>query len=171
MFNEVGVRVLGIIENMSGYQCPHCGEASDPFGHGGAEAEATAMGVPFLGRVPLDIALRTASDAGQPGTGKQAEVFAAIEGTKQNVFVTGRAGTGKSTLAALMASVPPISRPLPIASTVARGVPRTWATPSPEMAGATVVLARCSAQALRICWPCKSKRASRSTTTPTSCAA
>ena len=78
MFNEVEVRVLGIIENMSGYLCPHCGEASDPFGHGGAEAEATTMGVPFLGRVPLDIALRTASDAGQPGTGKQAEVFAEI---------------------------------------------------------------------------------------------
>jgi ATP-binding protein involved in chromosome partitioning len=78
MFNEVGVRVLGIVENMSGYFCPHCGEASDPFGHGGAEAEATAMGVPFLGRVPLDIALRLASDAGQPGTGKQAEVFAEI---------------------------------------------------------------------------------------------
>ncbi len=78
MFNEVGVRVLGIVENMSGYLCPHCGEASDPFGHGGAEAEAKAMGVPFLGRVPLDIALRLASDAGQPGQGKQAEVFAEI---------------------------------------------------------------------------------------------
>ena len=75
MFGEVNVRVLGIIENMSGYLCPHCGEASDPFGHGGAEAEATAMGVPFLGRVPLDIALREASDAGRPGEGKQAAVF------------------------------------------------------------------------------------------------
>lgn len=78
MFNEVNVRVLGVVENMSGYFCPHCGEASDPFGHGGAETEASALGVPFLGRVPLDIALRTASDAGQPGTGKQAEVFAEI---------------------------------------------------------------------------------------------
>ncbi|MFZ4689026.1 MAG: P-loop NTPase [Polymorphobacter sp.] len=78
MFEEVNVRVLGVVENMSGYQCPHCGEASDPFGHGGAEAEATAMGVPFLGRVPLDIALRLASDAGQPGTGAQAAVFAEI---------------------------------------------------------------------------------------------
>ena len=75
MFGEVNVRVLGVIENMSGYLCPHCGEASDPFGHGGAEAEATAMGVPFLGRVPLDIALREASDAGRPGEGKQAAVF------------------------------------------------------------------------------------------------
>ena len=78
MFGEVGVRVLGVIENMSGYQCPHCGEASDPFGRGGAEAEAAAMGVPFLGRVPLDIALRVASDAGRPGEGAQAAVFARI---------------------------------------------------------------------------------------------
>ena len=78
MFAEVKVRVLGIVENMSGYQCPHCGEASDPFGHGGAEAEAAAMGVAFLGRVPLDIALRQASDAGRPGEGKQAAVFAGI---------------------------------------------------------------------------------------------
>jgi ATP-binding protein involved in chromosome partitioning len=78
MFGETGVRVMGIIENMSGYVCPHCGEASDPFGHGGAEAEAAAMGVPFLGRVPLDMALRLASDAGQPGEGAQAEGFAEI---------------------------------------------------------------------------------------------
>ncbi len=76
MFGEVGVKVLGVVENMSGYQCPHCGEASQPFGHGGAEAEALAMGVPFLGRVPLDIALRLASDAGRPGEGAQAAVFA-----------------------------------------------------------------------------------------------
>ncbi|PZN92684.1 MAG: sodium:proton antiporter [Alphaproteobacteria bacterium] len=78
MFGEVDVRVLGIVENMSGYRCPHCGEASDPFGHGGAEDEATAMGVPFLGRVPLDLALRLASDAGRPGEGEQASVFDAI---------------------------------------------------------------------------------------------
>ena len=78
MFGEVGVPVLGIVENMSGYRCPHCGKQSDPFGHGGAEAEAAALGVPFLGRVPLDIALRLASDAGQPGTGAQAAVFAGV---------------------------------------------------------------------------------------------
>ncbi len=78
MFNEVGVPVFGVVENMSGYLCPHCGEASDPFGHGGAEAEAAAIGVPFLGRVPLDAALRAASDEGRPGQGAQAEVFARI---------------------------------------------------------------------------------------------
>jgi ATP-binding protein involved in chromosome partitioning len=75
MFGEVGVAVLGIVENMSGYACPHCGESSDPFGHGGAEAEAVTMGVPFLGRVPLDIALRRSSDAGKPATGANAAVF------------------------------------------------------------------------------------------------
>ena len=78
MFGEVGVPVLGIVENMSGYLCPHCGKSSDPFGHGGAEAEAATMAVPFLGRIPLDIALRRSSDAGQPATGANAEVFTAI---------------------------------------------------------------------------------------------
>ncbi len=78
MFGEVNVPVLGMVENMSGYLCPHCGEASDPFGHGGAESEAARCGVPFLGRVPLDIALRLASDAGRPGEGAQAAVFAEI---------------------------------------------------------------------------------------------
>jgi ATP-binding protein involved in chromosome partitioning len=75
MFGEVGVPVLGVIENMSGYRCPHCGESSNPFGHGGAEAEATSMGVAFLGRIPLDIALRLSSDAGQPAAGANAAVF------------------------------------------------------------------------------------------------
>ena len=78
MFGEVGVPVLGLVENMSGYLCPHCGEASEPFGHGGAEAEAARLEVAFLGRVPLDIALRLASDTGRPGEGTQAAVFAAI---------------------------------------------------------------------------------------------
>jgi ATP-binding protein involved in chromosome partitioning len=75
MFGEVGVPILGLVENMSGYICPHCGESSDPFGNGGAEAEATALGIPFLGRIPLDIALRRSSDAGQPATGTNATAF------------------------------------------------------------------------------------------------
>jgi len=66
LFATAGVPIVGVVENMAGYACPHCGEVSDPFGHGGAEAEATRLGVPFLGRVPLDIAIRTASDAGKP---------------------------------------------------------------------------------------------------------
>ncbi len=66
LFDKAGVPILGIVENMAGYACPHCGEVSDPFGSGGAEAEAARIGAPFLGRVPLDIAIRRASDAGEP---------------------------------------------------------------------------------------------------------
>ena len=81
LFGKTSVPVLGIIENMAGYQCPHCGESSDPFGQGGAEASAAKLGVPFLGRLPLSTSLREASDAGRPpaaGDGPAAEAFAAI---------------------------------------------------------------------------------------------
>ena len=81
LFNKTHVPVLGIVENMSGYVCPHCGEASDPFGAGGAEAEAARLGVPFLGRLPLSAGLRSASDAGTPpaaGEGADAEAFAQL---------------------------------------------------------------------------------------------
>jgi len=66
LFGKTSVPVLGIIENMATYVCPHCGGASHPFGIGGAEAAATEMGVPFLGRLPLSPAIREASDAGNP---------------------------------------------------------------------------------------------------------
>ncbi|MDP1911669.1 MAG: Mrp/NBP35 family ATP-binding protein, partial [Hyphomicrobium sp.] len=66
MFRKVGVPVLGIVENMSTFICPKCGEHSDIFGHGGAESEAQRLGVPFLGAVPLDMDVRLRSDNGQP---------------------------------------------------------------------------------------------------------
>jgi ATP-binding protein involved in chromosome partitioning len=66
MFRRVNVPVLGIVENMSYFLCPHCGERSDIFGHGGARAEAERLGVPFLGEVPLDMEIREKSDAGLP---------------------------------------------------------------------------------------------------------
>jgi ATP-binding protein involved in chromosome partitioning len=81
LFDQGKVPVIGIVENMAGYACPHCGEVSDPFGSGGAEAAAAEMGHAFLGRVPLDIEIRQSSDAGTPlaaGDGPQAEAFAAI---------------------------------------------------------------------------------------------
>ena len=79
LFDKAGVPVIGLVENMAGYACPHCGEVSDPFGRGGAEAAAADAGIPFLGRVPLDIAIRTASDAGQPpAAGEDDRVFAPI---------------------------------------------------------------------------------------------
>ncbi|MBA3897883.1 MAG: Mrp/NBP35 family ATP-binding protein, partial [Sphingomonadaceae bacterium] len=81
LFDQSQVPIIGLVENMAGYACPHCGEVSDPFGNGGAEAAARAMGRPFLGRIPLDAAIRVASDAGDPpaaGTGPQAAAFEAI---------------------------------------------------------------------------------------------
>jgi ATP-binding protein involved in chromosome partitioning len=66
MFRRVNVPVLGIVENMSMFICPHCGTRSDIFGHGGARHEAERLGVPFLGEVPLDIVIREKSDAGMP---------------------------------------------------------------------------------------------------------
>jgi ATP-binding protein involved in chromosome partitioning len=83
LFNKTSVPVLGIIENMATYTCPHCGAASHPFGSGGAEEEATELGVPFLGRLPLSLAIREASDAGQPpaaSAGPESDAFAAIAG-------------------------------------------------------------------------------------------
>ena len=81
LFGKVSVPVLGLIENMSGYACPHCGEKSDPFGSGGAEEAARELEIPFLGRIPLDPALREASDEGTPPSatsGPQADSFATI---------------------------------------------------------------------------------------------
>jgi ATP-binding protein involved in chromosome partitioning len=66
LFNKAGVPIIGLIENMAGYACPSCGAVSDPFGQGGAEAEAAKLGLPFLGRIPLAIEIRRASDAGTP---------------------------------------------------------------------------------------------------------
>lgn len=81
LFNKTSVPVLGIIENMASYACPHCGESSHPFGVGGAEAAAADMGLPFLGRLPLSLAIREASDAGTPPAASpsaEADAFAAI---------------------------------------------------------------------------------------------
>jgi ATP-binding protein involved in chromosome partitioning len=83
LFNQSTVPIIGLVENMAGYVCPHCGELSDPFGAGGAETAAAAMNLPFLGRIPLDIAIRKASDAGTPpaaGGSEQAQPFLDIAG-------------------------------------------------------------------------------------------
>ena len=81
LFNKTSVPVLGIIENMATYSCPHCGEASHPFGTGGAQGAAEELGLPFLGRLPLSLAIREASDAGHPPAasgGQDSEAFQAI---------------------------------------------------------------------------------------------
>jgi ATP-binding protein involved in chromosome partitioning len=83
MFKKVDVPVLGIIENMSYFLCPHCGERSDIFSHGGARREAERLGTDFLGEIPLDMAIRETSDDGRPITVSQpdspyAQTFRAI---------------------------------------------------------------------------------------------
>jgi ATP-binding protein involved in chromosome partitioning len=85
MFTRVNVPVLGIVENMSYFQCPHCGTRSDIFGHGGARHEAERLGIPFLGEVPLHMDIRSTSDSGTPVVesnpdGAHAAIYRAIGG-------------------------------------------------------------------------------------------
>jgi ATP-binding protein involved in chromosome partitioning len=81
MFNQVKVPLIGVVENMSYFICPHCGGRTDVFSHGGARAEAQKLGVPFLGEAPLDIVIRENSDDGRP-------VVATMPGSQQaNAFL------------------------------------------------------------------------------------
>lgn len=66
MFRKLNVPILGVIENMSFFRCPHCGERSDIFSHGGGEAASKKLDVPFLGEVPIDLKIREGGDAGRP---------------------------------------------------------------------------------------------------------
>ncbi|WP_036262068.1 iron-sulfur cluster carrier protein ApbC [Methylocapsa aurea] len=96
MFNKVDVPVLGIIENMSYFLCPHCGGRSDIFAHGGARHEAERYGVPFLGEVPLHMGIRENSDAGRPVVatdpdGAHAKIYRAIAGQIKERLERGRA--------------------------------------------------------------------------------
>ena len=91
LFGKTSVPVLGIVENMATYACPDCGAESHPFGIGGAEAAAAELDVPFLGRLPLSLAIREASDAGQPpasSSGPEAEAFASLAGKLLEVLET-----------------------------------------------------------------------------------
>lgn len=97
LFGKGDIPVIGVVENMAGYACPHCGEVSDPFGAGGAEAAAKTMGQAFLGRIPLDIEIRRESDAGQPpaaGEGPQAAAFAELA-RKVSDWLDGKGRAGR----------------------------------------------------------------------------
>jgi ATP-binding protein involved in chromosome partitioning len=86
-FDQAKVPIIGMVENMAGYICPNCGDVSNPFGSGGAEAAAAELGLPFLGRIPLDIAIRHASDEGVPlalGDGLISSAYAAIAARVSN---------------------------------------------------------------------------------------
>lgn len=93
LFEQGEVPIIGLIENMAGYACPHCGEISDPFGSGGVERFAAALEIPFLGRVPLTLATRIAGDAGEPpaaGEGEAAAPFHAIAARLARWLDTGK---------------------------------------------------------------------------------
>ena len=85
MFRKVNVPVLGLIENMSYFNCPHCGERSDIFSHGGARTEADKLGMDFLGEIPLHMSIRETSDGGNPivvsePEGEHAKAYRSIAG-------------------------------------------------------------------------------------------
>jgi ATP-binding protein involved in chromosome partitioning len=63
---NVRLKLLGVVENMAGFVCPHCGELTEVFGTGGGQKTADALGVPFLGAVPMQVSLREGSDTGRP---------------------------------------------------------------------------------------------------------
>ena len=97
MFRKVDVPLLGLIENMSYFQCPSCGERSDIFGHGGAREEAARIGVPFLGEVPLHMDIREQSDAGMPVVvsepdGPHAKIYIGIAGKIRDALAAARDG-------------------------------------------------------------------------------
>jgi ATP-binding protein involved in chromosome partitioning len=97
MFKRVNVPVLGIVENMSYFLCPKCGERSDVFGHGGARHEAERLGVPFLGEVPLHMDIREKSDAGLPVVatepdGPHAQTYREIATRVRDALKVGAAG-------------------------------------------------------------------------------
>ena len=100
MFQKVNVPILGVIENMSYHVCSHCGERSEIFSHGGGERAAEKFKVPFLGRIPLDTAIRQGGDMGTPiviadPSSPQAKVFGEIAETL--VETTAQSGSNDGT--------------------------------------------------------------------------
>jgi ATP-binding protein involved in chromosome partitioning len=93
------VPILGVVENMSWFLCPHCGGRSEIFGHGGARKACEATGLPFLGEVPLQMELREASDAGEPLVAKSPESPAAV--------AIAKAATGAAAALALLDTLQP----------------------------------------------------------------
>jgi Mrp family chromosome partitioning ATPase len=96
---KLGLSVAGVIENMSGFVCPHCGKTTDPFKSGGGEALAHEMNVPFLGRVPLDPTVVRSGDGGKPFMGQTDQnpaakafgpIVAAIESAMHRPAETGK---------------------------------------------------------------------------------
>jgi ATP-binding protein involved in chromosome partitioning len=110
MFQKVNVPLLGIIENMSFYVCGHCGERTEIFSHGGGERAAEKLGIPFLGRVPIDPAIRIGGDTGNPiviasPDSPQAKAFREIAAKLAAALQAGGAGAAKSRIESLLQKI------------------------------------------------------------------
>ena len=108
MFRKVNVPLLGIIENMSFFICGHCGERTEIFSHGGGERAAQKLGVPFLGRIPIDPAIRDGGDTGHPivvanPASPQAAAFGEI--AEKLVAELGGAGKGGASINSLLKKI------------------------------------------------------------------
>jgi len=108
MFQKVNVPLLGIIENMSYFVCGHCGERTEIFSYGGGERAAEKLGVPFLGRIPIDPAIRDGGDTGHPivvanPASPQAAAFRAI--AQKVIDELGGGGETKTTIESLLKKI------------------------------------------------------------------
>lgn len=107
MFQKVEVPILGIVENMSTFLCPNCGTTTDIFGHGGARQEAERIGVPFLGAIPLHLAIRETSDSGKPLTatapdGEHAGLYREVAARTWGEIIAHKDGAGAAPELALL---------------------------------------------------------------------
>src|SRR5262245_31531127 len=107
MFQKVNVPLLGIIENMSYFVCGHCGERTEIFSHGGGERAASKLGVPFLGRIPLDPAIRDGGDSGTPivVADPASPQSAAFKDIAQNIIAKVSSGEGNTPIESLLSKI------------------------------------------------------------------
>jgi len=107
MFQKVNVPLLGIVENMSYFLCGHCGERTEIFSHGGGERAAAKLGVPFLGRIPLDPAIRDGGDSGTPivVADPASPQSAAFKDIAQNIIAKVSSGEGNTPIESLLSKI------------------------------------------------------------------
>jgi ATP-binding protein involved in chromosome partitioning len=110
MFQKVNVPLLGIVENMSFFLCGHCGERTEIFSHGGGERAADKLGIPFLGRIPIDPAIRAGGDTGNPivvakPDSPQAKAFREIAEKLATTLQRGESGAAKSRIESLLEKI------------------------------------------------------------------
>lgn len=117
MFQKVNVPLLGIIENMSYFVCGHCGERTEIFAHGGGERAAEKLGIPFLGRIPIDPAIRAGGDTGLPlvvsnPASPQAAAFRDIAAALVAQLETSQSGEGGKPAAPIESLLKKIKKPM-----------------------------------------------------------